>query len=268
MAEINAAQVGTSPRFEQEELVRFYNYQVDIAVNDIIRQNLNDPTISNLNEEIIKWLEFANNHSNDPILFQAYVNRGDYGNAQSIINSLSTNHETDEMAAFFQTYLGLVQNGKSWTVLQNNPGMKETVTKLALQIDKPGSAYAQGALALAFGSEAYDLVEGESLTGARFSEPSKKNNEISLGNGTIKVAAFPNPFKNELNVSYEFTEPSSNNSISLIEVGTGRILQQRNNVEMKGIILFDTENISSGLYMISIKQNNKPASFIKVVNIR
>lgn len=127
---------------------------------------------------------------------------------------------------------------------------------------------AQGALALAFGTEAYDLVEGENISGARFTQPTITNKETSLENGTVKVTAFPNPFKNELNVNYEFTEQSVNNSISLIEIGTGRILQQKNNIEIRGILQFNTENINNGLYLISIRQNNKPTIFIKVVNLK
>ena len=53
-----------------------------------------------------------------------------------------------------------------------------------------------------------------------------------------------------------------------IEAGTGRIIMQKNITEPSGYIQFDTQNLANGLYVLCVKQNNKPNIYFKVVNIR
>ncbi len=82
------------------------------------------------------------------------------------------------------------------------------------------------------------------------------------------LSVYPNPFSNELNLKYSLEGDYLNSLVQLIEVGSGRIIQQKNITERSGIIKFDTEGLASSLYMLCIKQNSKPDTYIKVVSLK
>ncbi len=84
----------------------------------------------------------------------------------------------------------------------------------------------------------------------------------------VKISAYPNPFKNELNVIYSFRDVELSAVFQLIETGTGRIVQQKTITDPSGYIQFNTENLASGLYMLCIKQSSKPTIYFKVVNMK
>ena len=56
--------------------------------------------------------------------------------------------------------------------------------------------------------------------------------------------------------------------LQLIELASGRIIDSVELTQAFGIKQFNTQNIASGLYVLSLKQNNKPSVNFKVINIR
>ncbi len=82
------------------------------------------------------------------------------------------------------------------------------------------------------------------------------------------IVAFPNPFKNELKVNYILAYENNDATINLIEIASGKLLQKQTVNEKKGTLKFDTENLSSGIYLVSIQQKNHPNISLKVVNIK
>lgn len=90
------------------------------------------------------------------------------------------------------------------------------------------------------------------------------------GNSYEKVGlvAFPNPFKEELNINYSIFDFNGVARLELIEIATGRIIDTAELTEPFGIKQFNTQSIASGLYMLSIKQNSKPSVNFKVINTK
>ncbi|MEO6305556.1 MAG: T9SS type A sorting domain-containing protein, partial [Bacteroidia bacterium] len=82
------------------------------------------------------------------------------------------------------------------------------------------------------------------------------------------ITAYPNPFKNEVKINYTLASGNNEATIDLIEIASGKLIQQQNVSENKGTTLFNTENLSSGIYLVSIKQKNHPTISLKVVNIK
>jgi hypothetical protein len=86
--------------------------------------------------------------------------------------------------------------------------------------------------------------------------------------GTATINIYPNPFNDEINISYELPLDASNCEISLIEPATGRVLFRNQLNKSSDIIRLNTVNLSAGIYIISIGASYLPAQYFKVINIK
>ncbi len=84
----------------------------------------------------------------------------------------------------------------------------------------------------------------------------------------IIIKAYPNPFSDELNVSYNLTEKYKGAVLQLVEPSTGRVLVNSTITEPRGTTNFKMENISEGVYLVRIKREGAEEKNIKVVNIK
>ena len=91
-------------------------------------------------------------------------------------------------------------------------------------------------------------------------------NENEFSNVSIK--AYPNPFKNEVKINYALSNSNEEAVIKLLEPATGRMLMQQSVHQNKGTAQFNTENLSAGIYLISVEQKDIATVFIKVVNTK
>lgn len=91
----------------------------------------------------------------------------------------------------------------------------------------------------------------------------KENISNSLG-----LTAYPNPFKDELNINYSILDFDGAAKLQLIELASGRIIDSIELTQSFGTKQFNTQNLANGLYVLSLKQNNKPSVNFKVINIR
>jgi len=91
-------------------------------------------------------------------------------------------------------------------------------------------------------------------------------NQLETNSG--QFTAYPNPFNNELTVSVIFPENTQDAKLQLIEPATGRILMEKTLTDKQQAVVFDTKELSSGLYLIGIKSANNKAQFIKVITFK
>ncbi len=88
-------------------------------------------------------------------------------------------------------------------------------------------------------------------------------------NADIQITAYPNPFTNEINVTIDILQNIDENTyVQLIEPVTGRVIQQQLLSSNYSALQFNTENLSSGMYLIGVKGTNINPTFIKLINIR
>jgi hypothetical protein len=92
-------------------------------------------------------------------------------------------------------------------------------------------------------------------------------NELS-NTESINITAYPNPFKDELNINYSILDFEGVAQLQLIELATGRIINSIELTESFGSKQFNTEVLANGIYLLSLKQNNKPSVNFKVINIK
>ena len=91
----------------------------------------------------------------------------------------------------------------------------------------------------------------------------KENSSTSVG-----VNVYPNPFKDELNINYSILDFEGIAQLQLIELASGRIIDSMELSQSFGKKQFNTQKLANGLYVLSLKQDNKPSVNFKVVNIK
>jgi hypothetical protein len=89
-----------------------------------------------------------------------------------------------------------------------------------------------------------------------------------LSTNGAQFSAYPNPFNNELMVSVTLPENIQGAMLQLIEPATGRILMEKPITDKQQEVVFDTKELSSGLYLVGIKSANSKAQFIKVATFK
>ncbi|MBA3970845.1 MAG: T9SS type A sorting domain-containing protein [Bacteroidetes bacterium] len=80
--------------------------------------------------------------------------------------------------------------------------------------------------------------------------------------------AYPNPFKDEINVGLLLPVNTITAKLQLIEVATGRIIDEQNANSKQNLYKFNTSQLANGVYLIAIKGDNMSPSFVKVINLK
>jgi hypothetical protein len=85
---------------------------------------------------------------------------------------------------------------------------------------------------------------------------------------SASVNIYPNPFKDEINISYELPAGVTDCHVTLIEPATGRVIMRKDLDVNADVMQFKTDNLSAGIYLISIAGKNLAPQYFKVVNIK
>ena len=91
----------------------------------------------------------------------------------------------------------------------------------------------------------------------------KENNKDEM-NYTI----YPNPFKDDLTINFDILDFEGGAQLQLMELVSGRIIDTLEITQSFGTKLFHTESLAAGVYVLSLKQNNKPSKNFKVIHIK
>ena len=94
------------------------------------------------------------------------------------------------------------------------------------------------------------------------------NNSIKSISETIELLISPNPAREKVSIDYKFSKDDSSKEIILADIVTGRIVVKKTIEEQKGITYIDASDLSGGLYMIHLKENNIIVKTAKVVIIQ
>ncbi|MBP9187020.1 MAG: T9SS type A sorting domain-containing protein [Bacteroidia bacterium] len=267
--QINNAQIGTSARAQREQEIAYYNFQKDLNVNEIVRYYLDDTTTANTYANIIKWLEWNNTKPSKIDLVFAKTETADYNRAQFLIDSLSADTGNIKFIPFLQVNKDMSMQGKTWDSLQTDASATSIIETIANDSLHPHMGHARAALAHAFKNKKhYEFIEGSSNNAAsRVSNNSFNESQKNSIEG-INLIAYPNPFKDELNINYSILDFEGVAQLQLIELATGRLIDDIELTQSFGTKQFNTQNLANGLYVLSLKQNNKPTVNFKVINIK
>jgi hypothetical protein len=77
---------------------------------------------------------------------------------------------------------------------------------------------------------------------------------------------FPNPFNEELKIQFNFENGREEGMIQVIEVGSGRVLQEKMFDKLSGEELVNTKNLGNGMYIVKVQQTGNKAIYFKVIS--
>jgi N-acetylneuraminic acid mutarotase len=121
-------------------------------------------------------------------------------------------------------------------------------------------------------NDVFYITTGLNASQMRIKETWKNTNFVGISefyknNNSVKI--YPNPFKDELNIDYsdlDFKEGSA--QLELIEITSGRIIYSAELTQHFGNYQFNIQNLTNGVYILSLKQNSKPSVNFKVINVK
>lgn len=267
--QINAAQIGTSTRAQQETVVQSYEAQKQLAINDGISLLMTDTTIANVYAEMESFLILDNTLKGKTDLTNLYISNVDYLKAQHLIDSLISLPELVKYATMLQHYNELQQQNKTWEELQNDAQLSNDITTLASDSLAAGFANARSVLAMVNGAQNYDLIE-DFVENGNLRSTSIQNSAdsvISTINNDLKLNVYPNPFKDEINVRINYPINPANSRLQLMELATGKIIAEQI-VGFKQSFVFNTAQLANGVYLVVLKGENVSPSYVKVIHLK
>lgn len=163
--QITAAQTGTSARMQTETVLAALPPK-DVAINDLLRQYLNDTTLANPMDTVIAFLKTQPDLSSEQYLLQAYLSNNSYYDARPLYNQLNALSDAS-FNSFYDLSISLSEQGK--TIFEISSTGKQSLESLAVQtVNKEIATRAQSILRFVYGEPFPELIEklevSESLT--------------------------------------------------------------------------------------------------------
>lgn len=273
--QINSSQAGTSIITQNKQEIAYNVFNKDLTVNEIVRYYLDDTVTSNTYDYIIKWLEWNEAIEYKYDLVFAHTEKENYMRAQSLIDSLNTLTSNAPHIEFLQSHKTLKENHKNWRELETDVVLKNKVEVLSSDSLSPLMGNARAALSVVFANtKNYELIEGfnSSNNSSRLSSHQDNTNSPSIYNeNLLSLNAYPNPFGNQLNVIYDIKKVNQEEGqveIKLFEISSGRLIIQQKSNNLTDNISLPISDLSNGVYMISLTNNNVNIGNIKVIKIQ
>jgi hypothetical protein len=268
--QINAAQIGISARTKQEELVQYYELQRDLAINSAIRLLLNDTLTTNTDSIIAGLLKFNKTVQSKTDLTNLYISKGGYLSAQILIDSLATIPCMSKHWKMLQHNKNIHQNNKDWFEINNDPQLMADISSLAIDSLSYGFSNAKCVFAMVKGKANYEVVENPSLFhNMEIIYPDEDSeNDTELNTALVQIKAYPNPFKDEICVSLLLPININSAKLQLVEIASGKIIQEQDVNPKQNLFKFNTTQLSNGVYIIVVKGENISSSYVKVIHLK
>ncbi|PKQ64269.1 hypothetical protein BZG02_05465 [Labilibaculum filiforme] len=156
-------------------------------------------------------------------------------------------------------YLSL-DGGDSWKKINNNIGQPDEIPDF-----KP-DPYTEGIYWCALKGSGWSVGYSKNITEGWAKENLKNDvvgiNILDLNNESIKL--FPNPVKDICNIDIKLDNKNADVQIDIINMNAQSVLHLQKNTSER--ISFSTQNLTPGMYIVSIKMNNTEYSrrFMKI----
>lgn len=263
---------GNNLRQLSKDEIAYNARQAQYALDQAITNLLNDTIKQNRDSLLIVLLKTDTTEKGKTDLVHVYLGKKDYINAQLYINQVKNLPGCNKKGIFLQHCKDLKQQNKTWQDINTNASLRSDLVGFAYDSLSNGFGNARSVLAMVKKAHNYEYVEAAGGTAAANSRVANTDNtenlHIILDANKIALNAYPNPFNDELTVSVTLPENTQDAKLQLIEPATGRILMEKPLTDKQQDVVFDTKQLSSGLYLIGIKSANHKAQFIKVTTFK
>ena len=260
--QISAAQVGISARLKLEAQIVQIEFELQLYTADKINYFLNDTLETNPIDSVIKMLTVEPRPYASKELIQAYIAKGDYVNAQSVIDSLESITPLNDFCELQKLIIQINQAPEKAYRMQTNAALKASVEAFANDCSKEGCAYAQALLKLVFNKQYPEL---------RILPQSLRSMDATITNGELAIETkngltiYPNPAKDAINIV--FNDEDAVNAIVEIRDVLGKLIAR---MPLKVGIPYNytTQSLEPAIYFISLYIDGKLAEKKKLVLIK
>ncbi|MFY9310998.1 MAG: T9SS type A sorting domain-containing protein [Bacteroidia bacterium] len=255
--QINNAQTGVSARLKLEAQIAHAEFNAQLYTADIINSFLNDTLIASPIDSVIKTLTVFPRPDASKELVQAYITKGDYTSALSLINS----QPVTDFGELQKLIIQVNQATDKAYSLQTNTTLKANLEAFANNCNREGCAYAQALLNLVFNTPYPELrILPQGLREMQVDISSEQAIESASG-----LLIYPNPANDEVNIVFNDTTVTT----AIVEIHDllGRLIEH---VSLKPGIPFkyDTKLLQKSVYMVSLYINGELVENKKLVLIK
>ena len=149
----------------------------------------------------------------------------------------------------------ILKSGRS--LRQLNPSEIESIRRIANNTRAEAAVQANNILCVAIGEcKKLDVPRMSSNTVINRSvQNSSSNTSISLLKGNEVFTVYPNPASNNIHVDYNLPDKFNDAYISLVDFTGKEVMRQKVNAQ-QGQLIWQTEQLKIGFYIISIVADN------------
>ncbi|MBW8049415.1 MAG: S8 family serine peptidase [Cytophagales bacterium] len=283
MANINAVQTGISAREELVREVKYFINRRELSVHAKIRYYLHSDTIPGAMDSVIAILEQeealkdqeevielppVERHQPRRKLADAHLKRGNYINAQQMVDTLNQVPEFENFGRLKQIMIDIELSNETYFEIKDDTIKEAKVRYVATDSAKYGYIHARAML---------DRVFNERIP-EKFIQFWLNNNNARLANDNTediiaenikykddsKITIYPNPAGKSFKVTLKLDNTSNNAHFHLYDILGNKVLNYRIN-NLHGTINFNTNNIPNGLYFYTIIVNNNTIARDKLI---
>jgi len=249
--QINAAQVGTSPRQILEGEVDLKFASKSLAMDEIIRIYLNDTIIQDPIDSVIEILEqeIVGNPYLKEILTLAYLQKGNGTKALQIKEELEVELGQNNFSKYVDVALTIGSSCNIKPALCTNASLLDDVEEIAYDaLDGKNACYGKNMLYQAH--QTFIPVIIEELLSLE-----NRNMQITTPSNTVEeeIVIYPNPTTDILNVQLPAEWNTDNMTVYLSNFIGQQIMYKE--VEGNLTFTFDLQTLESGIYLLTVVEN-------------
>lgn len=209
----------------------------------------------NYNDSLRYWLNRIQTIRSNYDLSENYFSDSDAGAADNILETMNALfnfsddqlQEYDKYSTWFNVRENVINEGRSY--YQLNETELDELNELATNYDNYPAVLAQNFLCFYYGicfDDSTENTSGNRSLKTAIKKSTTKNNIVTVA---------PNPANDYAAFIYSLADVSPG-TLTITDI-SGRIVQQFNLKKSTGEVIWQTTNVTKGLYFFSIKQHNK-----------
>ena len=275
--QIDAAQVGVSPRGELELEIAFFEGQLSLELNSLSRYFLHDSLTVDGVDSVIEILETQSGINRKLQLTEAYIEAERLTEAKLQLGILDLKGGFANFCKINNIIIDILEDSAAFDTLIADTTLKLTVEDIASDTLEHGYLQARAILSIVFGTRFPEYIEplpqqiqlktSGNSEGGTFEETADLilSEEIQDLDQWVKV--YPNPADRSVTIDYLFLDGTSNAELCVYDIFGTKVYQQLI-LQQRGAIQHDVSGLPQGIYLYTITTNQAVISREKIMVIR
>ncbi|MBL4754728.1 MAG: DUF3494 domain-containing protein, partial [Flavobacteriales bacterium] len=279
--QIDAAQIGISPRSEQELEIAFFERQLSLKLNSLSRFFLHDSLTVNGVDSVIDILKSQDGINRELQLTEAYIEAERLTEAKLQLDILDLKGGFANFCKINNIIIDILEDSAAFDTLIADTTLKLTVENIADDTLKHGYLQARAILSMVFGTRFMEYIEPLpqqiqlKTSGDSESDQLEETVDLILSeeiqqespNTVHWIMVYPNPADKTVTIDYSLAANTSNAELCVYDIFGTKVYQQPI-PEQRGAIQHDVSGLPQGIYLYTITANQAVISKEKIMVIR